>query len=140
MRLLQRPTTTTHSPTHPQLNNSEVTSVITRVMRSDPAFVALMEHVGPLTAVSLPAPARLLLLEDLTPHPAPPGGEPAGHPCEHGGDVGRSLLHLLEGIQRGVVAAAARVGEVRASAGACVRAPRAMPCFPTPGARLHSVT
>lgn len=54
-------------PTHPappQLNNPEIMSAIEGALGQDPAFVQLVARQG--AGVALPAPARVLLLEEVT--------------------------------------------------------------------------
>ena len=101
-------------PTHPphplpcavQLNNDAVVNAISSQLSRDPAFVALMDRFDAPNP-GLPAPARMLLLEEVTgagdAYPAPSGGEEGASP----------LVLLLQGIQRGVAVAAGRMGEVR---------------------------
>lgn len=89
-----------------QLNNDAVVNAISSQLSRDPAFVALMDRFDAPNP-GLPAPARMLLLEEVTgagdAYPAPSGGEEGASP----------LVLLLQGIQRGVAVAAGRMGEVR---------------------------
>ncbi|KAL4439022.1 hypothetical protein ABPG77_006959 [Micractinium sp. CCAP 211/92] len=87
------------------LNNPEIMSAIEGALGQDPAFVQLVARQG--AGVALPAPARVLLLEEVTSANERELGTPAGP----AGPGSNPLVDLLHGIGRGTAAVAAHIGE-----------------------------
>ncbi|KAL4452652.1 hypothetical protein ABPG75_008314 [Micractinium tetrahymenae] len=89
------------------LNNPEVMSAIEGALVQDPAFVQLVSRQAP--GVALPAPARMLLLEEVT---SANEQELCGALAGLSGEVsGNILVDLLHGISRGTAAVAVHIGE-----------------------------
>ncbi|PSC74328.1 Arginine deiminase [Micractinium conductrix] len=98
------------------VNDPQIMDAVTRRLANDPAFIQLADRFDGTPFDPLPAPARVILLEEL--HSEDWAGD-EGRPAGAGGP--NPLVNLLQGIQRGVAAAAVHIGEAVCHLGNMIR-------------------